>query len=76
MSYVQILVIPCGRCNFPIAECQHSQKIQTEQSFSGRKIDLVCPRCEWKGVVFGSQKIGFQEVEWPLEIHYGLHIDK
>ena len=75
-GYVQTLVFPCGRCNWPICETFHSPKKLKEEDFSGRKIDLKCPRCEWEGAVFGAQAELFQPAEWNLEIHFGLHIDK
>ena len=75
-TYVQILVFPCGDCNWPITETQHSAERQPEQSFAGRQIDLKCSQCEWEGTVLGSQAEVFQEAEWNFEIHSGIHTDK
>lgn len=75
-GYVQILVFPCGRCNWPIAESQHSTESQTQADFDGRRFDLVCPHCEWEGAVFGAQAAKLQQVEWNFEIHSGLRTDK
>ncbi len=75
-GYNQTLVFPCGRCNWPICQTFHSAQKLKQGDFAGRKIDLKCPECEWKGAVFGAQAQQFQQAEWNLQIHFGLHIDK
>jgi len=75
-TYVQILVFPCGRCNWPLADCSHSANEQEQESFAGRVFELACHRCEWVGNVFGGQAVLFQQAEWSFEIRLLLHTNK
>jgi hypothetical protein len=67
-GFLITLAFPCGHCNRPIVESEHSFQTREQSEFEGRVFELQCPHCKWSGRAFGAQTVEFRQVPWGFEI--------